>query len=105
MKYFLIILSIGIAIGLGWGHYIRTTEPKLGELIIGLSISALFFVFMPVFIYHRWKNKDVKDYMLTKENIEKMKEYTEEKDLWCCHKKNQGSIRFCLPKYLTFIHY
>jgi len=81
MKYFLIIISIGIIIGLGWGHYIRTDDPKTGELIIGLSISALFFVFMPLFIYHRWKNKDVKDYMLTKENIDKMKEYSEEKDL------------------------
>ena len=81
MRYFLIILIVGIASGLGWGHYIRPEDPKTGDLIIGISIASLFFVFMPFFIYHRWKNKDVKDYMLTKENIEKMKEYREEKDL------------------------
>lgn len=81
MKYFLIILIVGIASGLGWGHYIKPEDPETGNLIIGLSIAGLFFVFMPIFIYHRWKNKDVKDYMLTKENIEKMKEYSEEKDL------------------------
>ena len=81
MRYILIILTIGILSGLGWGHFIKPDDPQTGDLIIGLSIAALFFVFMPLFIYHRWKNKDVKDYMLTKENIEKMKEYGEEKDL------------------------
>jgi len=32
----------------------------------------LFFFVFPVFSYYRWKDKDVKDYMLTKENIDKM---------------------------------
>lgn len=79
MKYFLSILFVSIVSGLGIGHYIKPTDLETGNLIIGLSISALFFVLMPVFIYHRWKNKDVKDYMLNKENIEKMQEYRNEK--------------------------
>lgn len=81
MKYFYTILSLAIVIGLIIGHYIKGDDVALGNLIIGLSISSLFFVLMPVFIYQRWKNKDVKDYMLTKENIEKMQDYTKEKDL------------------------
>jgi hypothetical protein len=36
---------------------------------------------MPVFIYHRWKNKNVKDYMLTKENIEKMQDFQKDKKI------------------------
>ncbi len=81
MKYFLLLLFVSIISGLGIGYYIKPNDPETGNLIIGLSISALFFVLMPVFIYHRWKNKDVKDYMLTKENIEKMQDYSKDKKL------------------------
>jgi hypothetical protein len=36
---------------------------------------------MPLFIYHRWKNRSVKDYMLTKENIKKMQDYQKDKKI------------------------
>ncbi|MEZ4874853.1 MAG: hypothetical protein R2793_05260 [Flavobacteriaceae bacterium] len=81
MKYFLIILICAILIGLGIGFYMKPQDPSSANLVIGLSISALFFVFMPLFVYHRWKNKNVRDYMLTKENIEKMRDYSEDKKL------------------------
>lgn len=81
MKYFFTILFVSILTGLGTGYYIKPEDPQTGDLIIGLSISALFFVLMPVFIYHRWKNKDIKNYMLTKENIEKMQDHNKEKKL------------------------
>jgi hypothetical protein len=35
---------------------------------------------MPLFIYNRWKNKDIKDYMLTEESIKKMSAYNNSKD-------------------------
>jgi len=38
-----------------------------------------FFVLMPLFIYHRWKDRNVQDYMLNKENIMKMHEYQNRK--------------------------
>jgi RsiW-degrading membrane proteinase PrsW (M82 family) len=81
MKYFLIILFFAIVITLLTGFYIKTEDPKTGELLIGFSISGLFLVLIPLFIYHRWKNKNVKDYMLTKENIEKMQAYSKDKKL------------------------
>lgn len=81
MKYFLIILFIAIVAALITGYYIKPDDPKTGDLLIGLSISGLFLVLMPLFIYHRWKNKNVKDYMLTKENIEKMQTYSKDKKL------------------------
>ena len=43
MKYFLTILLIAIIVGLGIGHYLKTEDPETGNLIIGLSISTLFF--------------------------------------------------------------
>ncbi len=81
MKYLFYILIIGIISGLGFGFYIKPEDAQTGDLIIGLSIATLFFILMPLFIYHRWKNKEVKDYMLTKENIEKMRDYSERKKL------------------------
>ena len=50
-----------------------------GNLVIGLSLMCGFFVLMPLFIFHRWKDKNIKDYMLTKENIEKMNEFNNKK--------------------------
>ena len=44
------------------------------EKLIGLGVLGLFFIVFPLFSYHRWKDKDLKDYLLTKENLDKMKE-------------------------------
>ncbi|MAB48449.1 MAG: hypothetical protein CMC05_07445 [Flavobacteriaceae bacterium] len=44
------------------------------EKLIGFGVLGLFFVVFPLFSYYRWKGKDAKDYMLTKENLEKMRE-------------------------------
>lgn len=80
MKQFLLILFFLVAIGLGIGFYIKMDDEPTGKLIIGLSLMAGFFILMPLFIYHRWKDKDVKDYMLNKENIMKMHDYQNKKD-------------------------
>ena len=75
MKYFLTILLLTVLFGLGLGFYIKSDDEVSGNFIIGASIAVGFFVLMPLFIYHRWKGKNIKDYMLTKENIEKMQKY------------------------------
>lgn len=43
-----------------------------GDQLTGTGVIGLFFFVFPVFSYYRWKDKDVKDYMLTQENIDKM---------------------------------
>jgi len=75
MKYVLQILLIAVLIGLGIGFYIKSTDEAMGHLFIGLSLIVGFFILMPLFIYHRWKDKNIKDYMLNKENIMKMRDY------------------------------
>jgi hypothetical protein len=75
MKYFLRILLIIVIAGISTGFYVKSSDEKSGHLIIGTSIVVGFFILMPVFIYHRWKDKSVKDYMLTKESIEKMRDF------------------------------
>ncbi|MDC0909661.1 hypothetical protein OAQ20_00885 [Flavobacteriaceae bacterium] len=43
-----------------------------GDQLTGTGVIGLFFFVFPVFSYYRWKDKDVKDYMLTQKNIDKM---------------------------------
>ena len=80
MKRILQLLFIIDLIGLSYGVFIKTDTEAKGNLFIGLSLVLLFFVIMPLFIYHRWKGKDVKDYMLSKENILKMRKFNDSKD-------------------------
>ncbi|MUU79317.1 hypothetical protein [Winogradskyella endarachnes] len=48
------------------------------EKLIGFGVVGLFFIVFPLFSYYRWKDKDVKDYMLSKENLDKMRKSQEE---------------------------
>lgn len=71
MKYLIIFLFIA-SLGSITGGFIIETE--CSQKFIGFGAMGLFFVAFPVFIYYRWKDKDVRDYMLTKENLDRMHE-------------------------------
>ena len=75
MGTFLKILGslILIAIITGFGYKL-TGDDLTGDRIIGIAVLAGAFILMPCFIYHRWKGKDLKNYMLTDENLRKMKD-------------------------------
>ena len=79
MKYSLYIIFILIVASVSFGLYIQSSGNPLAEKLIGGGIAGLFFVWMPLFIYHRWKNRSIQDYMLTKENIQKMNQYKRDK--------------------------
>lgn len=48
-------------------------EVHYAQKLIGFGVLGLFFVVFPLFSYYRWKGKNIKDYMLTQENLDKMK--------------------------------
>ncbi|TYA74476.1 hypothetical protein [Seonamhaeicola marinus] len=54
------------------------TNLEYSQKLIGFGVVGLFLLVFPLFSYYRWKDKDIKDYMLTKENLDKMKESQEE---------------------------
>lgn len=54
------------------------TNSELDEKYIGFGVVGLFLIVFPLFSYHRWKNKKISDYMLTKENIEKMNKFNKD---------------------------
>lgn len=71
MKYLIVLFSI-LSIGCILIGYFAGFQNS--EKFIGFGVLGLFFIVFPLFSYHRWKDKDVKDYMLTKENLDKMRE-------------------------------
>lgn len=80
MVYVLRILFFSAIILLITGFVVKATTPQTGHFMIGLSMVMIFFVWMPIFLFVRWKDKDTKKYLLNKENIEKMQNYEKEQN-------------------------
>ncbi|MFY0712365.1 hypothetical protein J1D01_01700 [Seonamhaeicola sp. NFXS20] len=76
MKYLIAILVIAVFTSIILGF---TLNVNYSEKLIGFGVAGLFLVVFPLFSYYRWKGKDLKDYMLTKENLDKMRESQKEK--------------------------
>lgn len=70
MKYFLSLLFLACISSIIAGSIL---EVNYSEKLIGFGVLGLFLLFFPLFTYYSWKNKDIKDYMLTKENLDKMR--------------------------------
>jgi hypothetical protein len=58
----------------------KANEIAVSEKLIGFGIVGLFVLVFPLFSYYRWKDKKASDYMLNKENIEKMRAYNNKKE-------------------------
>ena len=71
MKYI-----IGFLFLLAFGSIITgfVTDSEYSQKFIGFGVVGLFLVVFPLFSYYRWKDKNVKDYMITKENLDKMRD-------------------------------
>lgn len=75
MKYLIVVLTIAVFTSIVLGF---TLETSYSEKLIGFGVLGLFLVVFPLFSYYRWKDKDPKDYMLTKENLDKMRDNQKE---------------------------
>ena len=72
MKYVIIVLSI-MSLGSILTGYLISNE--LSDKFIGFGVIGLFIFVFPLFIFYRWKDKSMKDYMITKETIDKMRNH------------------------------
>ena len=74
MKFLLRVLFICILSSLFYGIYHKSkVNFEDGERIIGFTVLSGAFIFLPLFLYHRWSGKRLKDYTLSEENFKKMK--------------------------------
>ncbi|GLB48771.1 hypothetical protein [Neptunitalea lumnitzerae] len=81
MKRLIQIVFFLIIGGVIYGTYTLISGDKVnGDRIMGICVLATSFILMPLFIYHRWKGKDIRNYMLTKENLDKMNDSSGEKN-------------------------
>ena len=55
------------------------SDTEYSQKLIGFGVAGLFIVVFPLFSYYRWKDRSVKDYMLTRENLDKMREFRDDK--------------------------
>ena len=74
MKNILRLLFVLLLSSLSYGLYYKSQmDFATGERIIGFTVLGGAFIFLPLFLYHRWKGKRLKDYTLSEENLKKMK--------------------------------
>ena len=66
---FLFITSVGSIIA----GFILNVD--YSQKLIGFGVVGLFVIVFPLFSYYRWKDKNVKDYMITKESLDKMRNH------------------------------
>ncbi len=76
MKYVILLLFIA-SVGSIIGGYLIETE--WSQQLIGGGVVGLFILVIPLFSWYRWKDRSMKDYMLTKENLDKMRGFDERK--------------------------
>jgi membrane protein YdbS with pleckstrin-like domain len=67
--WFFFLVSIG---SITAGYFF---DLEYSQKLIGFGVVILFFIVFPLFSYYRWKDKKVEDYMITKENIDKMRNH------------------------------
>lgn len=60
MQRLINILLIAIILGIGYGIFLSEVQKNpIGIKVTGFSVFAMAFVLMPLFIYHRYKDKDL----------------------------------------------
>jgi len=79
MKYIILIITLASFGAITYGFYLQAENTILANKYIGFGTVGLFLVAMPLFLIKHSKGKKMKDYMLTEENIKKMREKKSEK--------------------------
>ena len=77
LNYIIVFIVLASAGAIIYGFTIKAENLVLANKYIGFGTVGLFLLAMPLFLIKESKGKKVKDYMLTEENIRKMREERE----------------------------
>lgn len=66
----IVLVSLGSIV---YGFTLLEDAPVTGNKCIGFGVIGIFLLAMPLFLIFESRGKKMKDYMLTDENIRKMK--------------------------------
>ncbi|MDP6922337.1 MAG: hypothetical protein QGH06_05130 [Lutibacter sp.] len=62
MKVVLTVVLVLIMGLLGTGYYLKSVGIAYGEVVIGIGVLTTAFVLMPLFIFYRYKDKDLQSF-------------------------------------------
>jgi len=79
MKYIISLIVLASFGAILYGFSIQEENLSLAHKYIGFGTAGLFLLAMPLFLYKESKGKKMNDYMLTEENIRKMRSKDDEK--------------------------
>ncbi|WP_291114191.1 hypothetical protein [Flavobacterium sp. UBA6135] len=68
MKYVIRILFFIIVGFISYGFYIKNTVGQEGDKWVGIGVLLTALVLMPIFLWHRYKNKKLEDYSFKFDN-------------------------------------
>lgn len=71
MKLLIKILFVVFLTWMAVGAYLINSEHEKAQIVMGLGVLFLSFIFMPLFIYYRYRDGKYKKYIL---NDQKLKE-------------------------------
>ena len=80
MRFVISTLLIVVLAAMTYGYYLKESGDMNGEIIIGISVMAIAFIIMPLFIYHRYKNKDLSSFKIDNFTNRNQEEEKEQKD-------------------------
>ena len=69
MKLALKIMFVVFIFWMIIGAYLVNIEHEKAQIVMGLGVLYLSFIFMPLFIYYRYKDGKYKKYILNDEKI------------------------------------
>ena len=78
LRYLVLLVVLASLGSIGYGFTLLEEAPVSANKYIGFGVVGLFLVAMPLFLAVESRGKKMKDYMLTDENIRKMRERREE---------------------------
>ncbi|MFD1314860.1 hypothetical protein [Namhaeicola litoreus] len=64
MKYLLRIILFIVILLIAGGTIMNFINSGQGEIYIGIGVLIFAFILMPLFIYHRYKGKDLSKYSI-----------------------------------------
>jgi hypothetical protein len=71
VKILLRVILLAIVSMVAYGFYLKNQFIPEGDRWIGIGVLTMSFVLMPLFIWHRYKNKKLSDYQF---DLEKLKD-------------------------------
>ncbi|QXP64423.1 hypothetical protein [Polaribacter sp. HaHaR_3_91] len=69
MKLMLKIMFVIFLIWMAAGMYLINTDHEKGQIVMGLGVFYFSFLFMPFFIYYRYRDGKYKKYILNDEKL------------------------------------